>query len=436
VTLASLLVPAIRWDAAHGFDYLAAHIDDALEIGVGGFFISGGPRHAVAALAADLHARSRVPLLLAADVERGAGQQFAECTEFPPFGAIGSLRDLDAARRAARITAREMKQLGLNWALAPVCDIDARTRDTSAGSRTGGADPRAVSALVAEWIDACQAEGVLACAKRHVVLGAAHDASLAPLEAASDAGVASLMLANGMPGTLAPLYEAGFEGLIVTGALDTDDRIAVGTEFDAAAGAIASGYDVLLAPSDPVGAAHALDRAVQLGTISAERARAATEIRDRWAHWGRPGPGRDTSMDDTMWSRQLADRCIHMLRGSRPVMGEAVEIVEVHDDSAMSSQRGQAYFASALNAMGIDAAVVTQPTTGTRVPVIVAAYSADDPAPIARALDLAAAQRRESLVILFASPADAAQLPRTSPVLCAWSPQRTMQESAARALIK
>jgi beta-glucosidase-like glycosyl hydrolase len=436
VTLASLLVPAIRWDAAHGFDYLADHIDDALEIGVGGFVISGGPRHAVATLTADLHARSRVPLLLAADVECGAGQQFEGCTEFPPFGAVGSLGDLAAARRAVRIAAREMKQLGLNWALAPVCDLDTPSRGAGVGSRNGGADPAFVAALVAECIDACQAEGVLACAKRYAALGTARDASLEVLQSASDAGVASLMLAEGMHGTLAPLYDAGFDGLIVTGAFDVDARIARAAELDTAVRAIASGYDVLLAPADPLGVARALDRAVQHGTISADRARAATEIRDRWAQWGRPAPGRDTPMDDVMWSRQLADRCVHMLRGDRPLIGDALQIVEVRDDPVESSPRDHAYFASALHALGIDAQVVAAPTAGTRVPLIVAVFGAKNHALIAHILDRAAAQHRESLVVLFTEPREVAQLPPTCSALCAWSPQRTMQESAARTLVR
>ena len=59
MNVASLLVPALRWDAAHGFEYLRDFIDEALELGVGGFLIFGGTRQSVRTLAADLHERSR-----------------------------------------------------------------------------------------------------------------------------------------------------------------------------------------------------------------------------------------------------------------------------------------------------------------------------------------------------------------------------------------
>ena len=44
MTLASLLVPALRWSPEQGFAHLRRTIDDALGAGVGGFLIFGGPR--------------------------------------------------------------------------------------------------------------------------------------------------------------------------------------------------------------------------------------------------------------------------------------------------------------------------------------------------------------------------------------------------------
>ena len=95
---AALLLPAIRWDATHGFDHLRPEIDRALELGVGGFIFFGGPAEAVRDLARELHRRSRVPLLVSADLERGAGQQFDGLTGLPPLAAIASLGDVDALR--------------------------------------------------------------------------------------------------------------------------------------------------------------------------------------------------------------------------------------------------------------------------------------------------------------------------------------------------
>ena len=71
---AALLLPAIRWDVNHGFGAEQEAIDRALALGVGGFILFGGDQERVRALTKELRQKSRVPLLIAADLERGAGQ--------------------------------------------------------------------------------------------------------------------------------------------------------------------------------------------------------------------------------------------------------------------------------------------------------------------------------------------------------------------------
>src|SRR5690348_18494452 len=79
--VAELLVPAVRWDTTTGFDRERARIARALELGVGGFVLHGGPEADVRALIKDLRQVSKIPLLIGAELERGAGQQFAGTTE-------------------------------------------------------------------------------------------------------------------------------------------------------------------------------------------------------------------------------------------------------------------------------------------------------------------------------------------------------------------
>ncbi|MFI5311813.1 MAG: glycoside hydrolase family 3 protein [Gemmatimonadales bacterium] len=496
--LAALLVPALRWDRAHGFDYLAGTIDDALELGVGGFLIRGGPREAVAALAADLHERSHTPLLLAADVERGAGQQFEGCTGLPPLASLGqqlpsqvsrlpsdnsrpSAPDPRLFRRSATITARELKQLQLNWALAPVCDLDLEPGSQIVGTRSAGADPARISPLLEEWIDACQAEGVLACAKHfpghgratedshrglpvvHARAGQLTHEDLAPFRAAIEAGVASVMTAHvaypsldpsGVAATLsAPILrdllrrELGFDGLVASDGLDMEGLLAAGAEADVAQRALSAGCDVLLAPMDLAGTARALDRAAHQGVLSADRVRDALERRNRWAEWGSPATGRATTLDDEMWARQLADQSVSLLRGALPRVGDAVEIVQVDDDAGGAwPVPSREHFAAALRSLDKDAPVVAEPSSNTRVPVLIAAYadvvewkgttgfSAASLATIGRALAAAATRNRETLVVLFSHPRHAAQLPDAPNVLCAWGGEPPMQSAAARVI--
>src|SRR5918911_3700659 len=214
MSVANLLLPAIRWNPDRGYDGERRAIDQALELGVGGFILFGGEQEAVRQLTRELRQRSRVPLLIGADLERGAGQQFAGATGLPPLAAIASLNDPDAIRRAARLTAREARTMGVSWDYAPVCDLDIVPENPIVGTRALGADPRRVAALAVEWISACQSEGVLACAKHfpghgrtrgdsHIELPVVDaskrelmDTDLVPFKAAIDAGVASIMTAH------------------------------------------------------------------------------------------------------------------------------------------------------------------------------------------------------------------------------------------------
>jgi len=483
VSLASLLLPALRWEPSHGFDYLRDSIDDALELGVGGFLIRGGPRSEVASLVAELHSRSSIPLLLAADVERGAGQQFDGCICLPPLGALASFNDVDTMRRAARITARELKQMGLNWALAPVCDLDVEPGSAIVGTRSPGADASAAAPLVAEWIDACQAEGVLACAKHFPGHGQAAEDShrtlpsvgagaaqlwnddIFPFRAAVDAGVASIMTAHvayptldssGLPATLSePIlttllrHEMQFDGLIASDSLEMDGLLAAGTEFDVAVRAISAGCDVLLAPMDIDGVARALERAEQVGALSAERVRDAISRRDRWAVWARPVEARESTLDDIMWVRRTADRSVHLVRGSLPRIGGAVELVELDEDAGGAwSVPSREHFGAALHTLEVDATPVEHPSSNTRVPVLIAAYSdviawkgnsgfsSVTITHIERIIAAAREQRRDVLLVLFSHPRCAASMPFAPNVLCAWGGERPMQEAAARAITR
>src|SRR5688572_14427845 len=142
---AALLLPAVRWHAEHGFEQELPRVERALALGVGGFILFGGPAPAVRDLTRLMHARSRLPLLVGADLERGAGQQFAGLTGLPPLAAVASLGEPATVRRAAQLTAVEARRLGINWDYAPVCDLDVEPDNPIVGTRALGGDPATVA---------------------------------------------------------------------------------------------------------------------------------------------------------------------------------------------------------------------------------------------------------------------------------------------------
>jgi hypothetical protein len=240
-----------------------------------------------------------------------------------------------------------------------------------------------------------------------------------------------------------------FDGLIVSDALEMRGVLAMGSETEIAVRAIAAGCDVLLAPVDAPGLARALDRAALRGEVTEARVRDALERRDRWALWARPAAGREPSLEDEIWSRQVADASVHVVRGVLPRIGSAIELVQVDDDAGGPwPVPGRAHFAEALRALEIEVNVIEVGSAGTRVPVLIAAFadvvagksgpgfSSASRARIERAAAIAFDQKRASLVVLFSHPRHAAQLPDAPNVLCAWGGERPMQAAAARVIAR
>jgi beta-glucosidase-like glycosyl hydrolase len=493
--LAGLLVPELRWDRDHGFDYLRDAIDDALELGVGGFVISGGGTDAVGALTQDLHRRSRHPLLIAADVEAGVGAQFAGATGLPPNGALGALRDAEAIRRAARLTAREARAIGINWLLAPVCDLDNEPHNPFIGSRGFGENAQRVAEWVVEWIDTAQGEGVLACAKHFPGVGRATSdpllsvshvdenagviwaEDLLPFRAAVDTGVASLLASHvvfprldgsGSPASRShPLLvellrdELHFEGLIVSDALSMGGALFGTDEGTAAVDALAAGCDLLLAPSDLAGVAEALELARDEGRVDVDAAAASRARRAFWATWGEPSgrkaPRREPTLDDVLWARQAADTVVHAIRGVSPNIGPVVDVIQVVDagagavasassSAATSGSPVGTHFIETLRAVGLSPRLVDRPTDEARGAVVIAVYGEPRAGRgragygdvtrrrVAQAVADARQAGRQSVVLVFGHPRLAAELPEATNVVCCWAGSRAMQAAAARRL--
>lgn len=303
MTRARLVCPALRWRRGGGsFAHERATIDAALAAGVGGFIVFGGTRAAVAALTRELRQRAGRPLLIGSDLERGAAQQIRGLTELPTPGALGFLDDIDATHAAGLITATEARTVGLNWAFAPVCDLDVEPRNPIVQTRSFGSDPARVGAHAAAWVRGCQEHGVLACAKHYpghgrtttdsheglpVVETAAAElqqADVAPFAAAVEVGVGSVMSAHvaypawdasGAAATFSrPILDhlrgaLGFQGLVVTDAFIMAGATAAQAEGPAAVAAVTAGCDMLLYPTDWAGVIGAL------ADVPADRAEAA-----------------------------------------------------------------------------------------------------------------------------------------------------------------
>lgn len=478
---AELLVPRIPWDARAGFAPAAPLVERALALGVGGFVLDGGTPDAVLAWVRHVRRAAKVPVLIGAEGRRGAGEVFTGATGLPPFAAIGALDDEDAVRRAARLTAREARTAGVNWLLAPSADLDPAAPNAVLGPDTFGRDPEMVGRVVAAWIHACQAEGVLACvhhfpglgqAFTHPHLGAPRlDASeaewqqaLRPFRAAIGAGVATMLVGHLVAPTLdpgavpadqsAPILrdllrdDLGFDGLVISASAAQPAMRAQVGEALAAVRSIAAGADLLLGVDDLEGVSAALDAALEDGRLDADRVEQSRRRRRKWAQWATPPSDfLRPAAADLQWGSALADRVVQVVHGAGAPVRAPVDVVVV-DDRPEPRPGAAGPLLAALRDADVSARDVPRPVPGSRGTVVVAVFGGLDPmaprvgyrtdavAAVTRAVRDAAAGGRPLVVAQFGPPALTAALvgalQAETPVLCAWTGDPAMQQAVAR----
>jgi beta-N-acetylhexosaminidase len=260
-----------------------------------------------AALQAAARSTGQPLLLIAADQEGGQLMAVGDATPFPGNMALGATRSEELSRRVGHALGLECAALGINVDFAPVADVNNNPKNPVVGTRSFGEDPRLVARLGAAMIEGLQAAGVAATAKHFPGHGdtasdSHHGApviphgldrlraiELPPFRAAIRAGVKLMMSAHialprlndgePRPGTLSRSIltgllrqDLGYDGLIVTDAMDMhalDQGPGLAAE---AMAAIAAGADLLIFNHDlaKVRAAHPIvAQAARRGLLSA-----------------------------------------------------------------------------------------------------------------------------------------------------------------------
>jgi beta-glucosidase len=466
---ARLILPALRANAEGGFAHEAARIADALDLGVGGFIVFGGTVESVRRLTADLLRRAARPMLIASDLERGAGQQVAGLTQFPPPLALASLQDAAVVRWAGAVTAQEARAVGINWVFAPVGDLDVLADNPIVQTRAFGDDPNRVASLVRTWIEGCQDAGALACAKHfpghgrttvdsHIALpvvadtaGTLRESDLLPFAIAVESGVASVMTAHvaypaldpaGLPATISRPIMAelrdrlGFDGLVVTDALIMDGALVGRRESDAAVEAVQAGVDLLLYPNDARRVRDALLQALASGTLTPARVGESLRRYER-ALTAATGPTPPMERGPFDSSDALADALLAqgMLRGSAPKLRGPLDLVVVDDDLGGPYPPGPTDWAHQV--LGEER--IARYEGGSRVVLAFAeprAWKGRSGFSKTSRDALANAVPHADLVVLFGHPRLLPELPTDAPVLLAWHRQRLMQEAVGRWLLK
>ncbi len=314
-----LIMPWVLGDFAPegspSHDRILEYIEDQ---GIGGVIMSVGSPTEVAAKLNDFQAHSNIPLLVAADLETGAGFrmrgavhmpgtiELGGATDFPSLMAVGATADRQLAYEMGGITAREARAVGIHIPFAPVLDVNNNPDNPIINVRSFGENPEEVAGLGAAFVRGVQENGAIATGKHfpghgdteidsHLGLpviphsrARMDSVELFPFARAIEAGMGAVMTAHisvpsldggvGDPSTLSSAVltdllrnEMEFDGLLFTDAMDMSAISRAHSPEEASVRAIEAGADVILMPPSVERAVEGIAVAVESGRIDASR---------------------------------------------------------------------------------------------------------------------------------------------------------------------
>ena len=280
----------------------------AMTVHVDGPFLLRSEPYEAAEMLNRLQHESKLPLLFAADFERGVATRLMGATNFPHAMAFGADGRPEDAEMFGRITAEESRAIGVHWNFFPDADVNSNPANPIINTRSFGEDPKQVGNLVSAYIKGAHEGGMLTTVKHfpghgdtatdsHLGVASvngdmAHleSVELPPFKQAIAGGVDSVMVAHVTvpaldpdpnhvatisPAVVSDLLEKqlGFNGIIVTDALDMAGltHLFANDIGRAAVEAFKAGNDLLLIPADLGASYEAMLKAVKSGEISKKR---------------------------------------------------------------------------------------------------------------------------------------------------------------------
>jgi beta-N-acetylhexosaminidase len=265
-------------------------------------------------LAADLKDLAQGDLLIAVDQEGGAVSRFQAGRGFPASdraSVLGAHADTGAMRAAAQQTAKMLAELGINFNLAPVVDVNSNPENPIIGryGRSFGDNPETVARHAAVWIEEHRRRGIACCLKHFPGHGSSrHDSHLGfcdisdtwdkkellPFQTLINQGLADAVMSGHLfhrgldeefPATLSPAIIGGllrreltFDGVVIS---DDMQMAAITSRFgfaEAVSRAMAAGIDIVLVGNNlieladaPDQFARAIDTALRRGQLTEQR---------------------------------------------------------------------------------------------------------------------------------------------------------------------
>ncbi len=381
----------IAYSSAEGY---LKHL--ALDIKPGGLMCRVMPVHEVVDTVRVLQENSKIPMLIAANLEKGGDGIADEGTTLGSPMQIAATDDDENGYRLGVVCGREGSAVGANWAFAPIIDIDYNFRNPITNTRTFGSDAERVGRMGVQYVRGVQEHGLAASIKhfpgdgvderdQHLVTSINSlscdewDATFGQVyQACIDAGALTVMAGHIMqpaysrklrpgladqdllPASLAPELitdllrdQLGFNGLVITDATAMAGMAIPMPRAQAVPQAIAAGCDMFLFTRNLEEDFAYMQQGVADGVITPERLHdALTRILGLKAalklHKKPVVPTLDEavkvlgSAEHLAWARAIADQGITLVKDTAnllPISLEKHKRVLLYD-----LQNGESYF--------------------------------------------------------------------------------------------
>ena len=285
---------------------------------VGGLVMSIGLPLSYAAKLNEFQARSKLPLLIASDMENGPGMRLGGIyalpsllpqgggTVFPPVMSLGAARSDSLAYSLGQVLGTEARAIGVHMVFGPVLDVNSNPLNPIINTRSFGENPALVSSLARAYIRGAQSRGLQTTLKHfpghgdtdvdsHIDLPIVRatrarmdSIDLPPFRAAIAEGADAVMTGHiaavgiegdsAAPATLSRGFMTGilrdemsFRGLLITDAMTMGGIAKRYGATEPLIMALEAGADVLLMPRNVTTAIETVVAAVTSGRVSVAR---------------------------------------------------------------------------------------------------------------------------------------------------------------------
>ncbi|MCJ8010219.1 glycoside hydrolase family 3 protein [Paenibacillus sp. KQZ6P-2] len=131
----------------------------------GGIMFRPGPGGHIQEVHHFLQASSKVPMLIAANLEAGGNGSASDGTYFGKQMQVAATDNDDMAYKLGFVAGREGRAVGCNWSFAPVVDIDLNFRNPITNVRTFGSDAKRVARMAKEYTRGVRESGLAVSVK-------------------------------------------------------------------------------------------------------------------------------------------------------------------------------------------------------------------------------------------------------------------------------